>query len=432
MLKQTIILLLSILSSVSSIASMIKPTFLAEVTPEGAKITAISLEYENNILSGSDLRKVYDVATSLNQKEYLKRNIIRAYVNDKPSKSFESKSGKFVILELDDRDTNANFYSLRTENEQLVGFKTKDANGKIIYIDKVQSNKVPEFYQKELTYLIKQTGILKFSNGIDIAPSDIKTYANRENISIKYIDLFSSHQISLSPLENHLLYRLYSPQKVENKKYPLTLFLHGSGQVGKDNIAQLLSSKGAISTLQYEEGFVVAPQYSSVFDPFDKEGIHWQTDNRHRLIFKMLDEIIANNPHIDTRRIYIVGVSRGAEGGLYLLQKRPELFAAALLMSGREANTIEWIDGNATKASLLALKDKPIWLFHSKEDKVSPVQGSRTNYDLLSKEIGSKFVRYTEFTTQKEGDNGIVNNNAHNSWDAVFNSPEVMNWLLKQ
>ena len=287
-------------------------------------------------------------------------------------------------------------------------------------------------YQNELTYLVKQKGILKFSNGEDVSPSEIKDYANKENISIKYIDLFSSHQISLSQAENNLLYRLYSPQKIENKKYPLTLFLHGSGQVGKDNMAHLLSSKGAISTLQYEEGFVVAPQYSSVFDPFDKEGIHWQINNRHQLIFKMLDEIIANNPNIDTQRIYVVGLSRGAEGGLYLLQKRPELFAGALLMSGREANTIEWIDGNATKDSLLALKDKPIWFFHSKEDKVSPVQGSRINYDILSKEIGSKFVKYTEFTTQQEGDNGIVNNNAHNSWDAVFNSPEAMEWLLKQ
>ena len=432
MLKRTILLLLSIFSSAFSIASTIKPTFLAEVTPTGAKITAVALEYKDNILSGSDLRKIYDVETSLNQKEYIKRNIIRAYVNDKPNKAFESKAGKFVILELDYRDTNANFYSLRTENDQAVSFKAKDANGQIIHVNKVQSNKVPEFYQNELTYLVKQKGILKFSNGEDVSPSEIKDYANKENISIKYIDLFSSHQISLSQAENNLLYRLYSPQKIENKKYPLTLFLHGSGQVGKDNMAHLLSSKGAISTLQYEEGFVVAPQYSSVFDPFDKEGIHWQINNRHQLIFKMLDEIIANNPNIDTQRIYVVGLSRGAEGGLYLLQKRPELFAGALLMSGREANTIEWIDGNATKDSLLALKDKPIWFFHSKEDKVSPVQGSRINYDILSKEIGSKFVKYTEFTTQQEGDNGIVNNNAHNSWDAVFNSPEAMEWLLKQ
>lgn len=432
MLKRTILLLLSIFSSMYSIASTIKPTFLAEVTPTGAKITAVALEYENNILSGSDLRKIYDVETSLNQKEYIKRNIIRAYVNDTPNKAFESKAGKFVILELDDRDANANFYSLRAENDQAVSFKAKDANGKIIYVNKVQSNRIPEFYQNELTYLVKQKGILKFSNGVDASPSEIKDYANKENISIKYIDLFSSHQISLSQAENNLLYRLYSPQKIENKKYPLTLFLHGSGQVGKDNIAHLLSSKGAISTLQYEEGFVVAPQYSSVFDPFDKEGIHWQTNNRHQLIFKMLDEIIANNPNIDSRRIYVVGLSRGAEGGLYLLQKRPELFAAALLMSGREANTIEWIDGNASKDNLLVLRDKPIWLFHSKEDKVSPVNGSRINYGILSKDIGSKLVKYTEFNTQNEGDNGIVNNNAHNSWDAVFNSYEVIKWLLEQ
>ncbi|MCT8623656.1 phospholipase, partial [Glaesserella parasuis] len=220
--------------------------------------------------------------------------------------------------------------------------------------------------------------------------------------------------------------------------YPLIIFLHGSGQVGKDNIAHLLSSKGAIATLQYEDGFVLAPQYDSVFDSFDnysmgsKGGIHWQTDNRHNLLLKMIDKTLDSYPMIDPNRIYITGLSRGAEGGLYLLLKRPDFFAGALLMGGREAYTIEWIDGNATKENLSPIKNIPIWFFHSKEDKVSPVKGSRINYQILAKELNAPYVKYTEFSTEKEGDNGIINNNPHNTWDAVFNSPEVLNWLLQQ
>ena len=105
---------------------------------------------------------------------------------------------------------------------------------------------------------------------------------------------------------------------------------------------------------------------------------------------------------------------------------------AQIAFAGREAYTLEWMDGNATKDNLMPLKDLPLWFFHSKEDKVSPVQGSRINYQILHKELKAPNVKYTEFTTEQPGDNGIVNNNAHNTWDAVFNSPEVMTWLLQQ
>ncbi|MFD1805103.1 phospholipase [Pasteurella oralis] len=410
----------------------INATLLADVTEKGAKITGIAVEYEANLLAGSDLRQIYQIQTALEQAEAMPRTLLRAYVNDTPNKAYQSKAGRFVILELDERDKNADFYSLKVENNQPVKFKSKDSTGQLVDVEKVQANRVPVFYDDKLVYTIKQAGLLKLTNGKTLQSSEIKQAATKAQVKTRYIDDFTAHSISLAKADNQLLYRLYKPTLQEGKKYPLTLFLHGSGQVGKDNMAHLLSSKGAIATLQYEDGFVLAPQYASVFDPFDKKGIHWQTDNRHQLVFKMLDEVMANNPNIDTKRIYIVGLSRGAEGGLYLLQKRPHFFAGALLMSGREANTVEWIDGNATVESLSALKDVPMWFFHSIEDKVSPVVGSRINYDILQNKVNAKNVKYTEFSVQQVGDNGIINNNPHNTWDAVFNSPEVIMWLLEQ
>ncbi|SUC10630.1 Poly(3-hydroxybutyrate) depolymerase [Pasteurella canis] len=414
------------------IPQAIKATLLADVTEKGAKITGVALEYESNLLAGSDLRQVYQIHTALEQAEAMPRTLLRAYVNDTPSKSYQSKAGRFVILELDERDKNADFYSLKVENNQPVKFKSKDTAGQLVEVEKVQANRVPEFYDDKLVYTIKQAGLLKLTNGKTLQPSEIKQTAAKTQVKTHYIDDFTAHSVSLEKADNQLLYRLYKPVLQEGKKYPLTLFLHGSGQVGQDNIAHLLSSKGAMTTLQYEDGFVLAPQYASVFDPFDKKGIHWQTNNRHQLVFKMIDEVIANNPYIDTARIYIVGLSRGAEGGLYLLQKRPHFFAGALLMSGREANTVEWVDGNATAESLSALKDVPMWFFHSVEDKISPVAGSRINYDILKNKVNATNVKYTEFSVQQAGDNGIINNNPHNTWDAVFNSPEAIMWLLEQ
>ncbi|BFU61128.1 MULTISPECIES: phospholipase [Rodentibacter] len=418
-------------------AGAIKTTLLAEVTPSGQKVTAVALEYENRVLASSDLRSTYKVFTQLEEKEKIPRTIIRAYVNDLPERSVQAKVGKFVILELDDRDSNARLYSLELGNQQPMKFQAKDKSGHIIEIEKVQGIKIPQYYGSKLTYQIEQIGYIKLSSGKTIERNEIIQSAEKTNVKTLFIDDFSE-QIATLDGKNSLKYRFYRPSSIEHKKYPLTIFLHGSGQVGTDNIAHIVSNKGAISTLQYEQGFVLAPQYSTVFDPFDdkekgqKGGIHWQTQNRINLVLKMIDDIIADNPAIDKDRIYLVGLSRGAEGVLNLLLKRPHFFAGAVLASGREAYTIEWVDGNADKNNLSPIKDMPLWFFHSKEDKVSPVKGSRINYQILVNELGAKNVRYTEFSTEKEGDNGILNNNAHNTWDAVFNSSEVMKWLLQQ
>ncbi|MDG6366341.1 alpha/beta hydrolase-fold protein [Glaesserella parasuis] len=412
-------------------------TFLAETTAKGQKIKALALKYEDNILSGSDLSQLYKVTPYLDGKPLKDRVILKAYVNDQPDISFKSKQGKFVVIEMDVRDKGSDLYEIKVENDNPMLFREKDIQGNIISSEKKQAIRVPVFYGERLSYNIEQTGFLKLTNGKTLDKDQWIETILRDNLKTD-TDSFVERSVAINDPKNKLHYRLHIPSSLNKEKYPLIIFLHGSGQVGKDNIAHLLSSKGAIATLQYEDGFVLAPQYDSVFDSFDnysmgsKGGIHWQTDNRHNLLLKMIDNTLDSYPMIDPNRIYITGLSRGAEGGLYLLLKRPDFFAGALLMGGREAYTIEWIDGNATKENLSPIKNIPIWFFHSKEDKVSPVKGSRINYQILTKELNAPYVKYTEFSTEKEGDNGIINNNPHNTWDAVFNSPEVLNWLLQQ
>lgn len=419
-------------------AKNIQVTLLSDITAQGQKITGVALEYEDNILSGTDLRKIYKISTALDNQEKRERTVLKAYVNNQPTLSVQPHSGRFVIIELDNQDKNADVYSLKTANEKPMQFLTRDKQGNISQIEKVQATKIPQYYEDRLKYFIEQTGYLKLINGKTVAKSQLNQSAVKDHIKTTYLDNFSAGKIVLNSPQNTLHFKVYKPKVENNKKYPLTIFLHGSGQVGSDNIAQLLSSKGAISTLQYEAGFVLAPQYESVFDPFDnkahgqKGGIHWQTENRQQLVLKMIDETLKNNPQVDLDRIYLIGLSRGSEGALNLLLKRPHFFAGALLMSGREVLTNEWIDGNASKENLAPIKDIPMWFFHSKEDKISPVNGSRINVKILQQQLQAANVKYTEFTMENAGDNGIINNNAHNTWDAVFNSPEVMQWLLQQ
>ncbi|MGR3806745.1 Predicted peptidase [Pasteurella testudinis DSM 23072] len=420
-------------------AKSAQATLITEVSAKGQKISAISLEYEDNLLSGDELQDLYQVEVRLDSQTQGTRQILRAYSNNKPEPSPIPNAGKYLILELNKWDKNADLYSLKTENSEPMLFRAKNEKQEITQREIVQSNRVPQFYQERLEYVIQRQGLLKLSNGKTLAPETISVTAEPQNVNNRLIDQFAANQVYLNDPKNSLHYRLYSPQqKSDLKKHPLTIFLHGSGQLGADNMAHLLSSTGAISTLKYEDGFVLAPQYASVFDPFDdiqkgqRGGVHWQTENRRTLLLAMIDKTLQENPQIDPARIYLVGLSRGAEGALYLLLDRPHFFAAALLMSGREAYSVEWIDGNATQENLAPLADTPIWFFHSKEDKVSPVAGSRINYQILHDQLKNPNVRYTEFSFNQAGDNGILNNNPHNTWDAVFNSLEVNLWLLQQ
>lgn len=416
--------------------SIVNATLIAELSPNGQKISALALEYEDNLISGSHLAPIFEINTLLDQQETGKRSVLNTYSNNKAAKSASPQAGKFLILELDVQDANANLYQLQIENEAAQTFRARDKQGNIVNVEKVQANRVPQYYGERLVYRIRQNGHLKLLNGKTVGKNHIETTAAQ--VLMPYVQDFTPHHISAADNpDNRLHYRLYQPQQVGEKTYPLTVFLHGSGQLGKDNTAQLLSSKGAIATLQQEQGFVLAPQYASVFDPFDDAskgqtgGIHWQTQNRLALLLKMIDETIAAHPNIDKNRIYLIGLSRGAEGALKLLQQRPDFFAAALLLSGREANTIEWIDGQADAESLEPVKHIPMWFFHSKEDKTAPVEGTRINVAIL-RELKAPFLRYTEFSTMQAGDNGILSKNPHNTWESVFDSPEVIHWLLTQ
>ena len=67
-----------------------------------------------------------------------------------------------------------------------------------------------------------------------------------------------------APDGTEVLYRLASPEKTEpGKKYPLVLFLHGSGERGTDNTAQMKHGVPAIlagAEKLNEPVFLIAPQ----------------------------------------------------------------------------------------------------------------------------------------------------------------------------
>lgn len=215
-----------------------------------------------------------------------------------------------------------------------------------------------------------------------------------------------------------LVYRASVPQfPVEGIKYPLILFLHGSGECGNDNLRQITQGAPALMTTllkQRQPVIVVAPQCQNT--NWWVRGLAFQPNyamsptpsDSLRLSLALCRSWVAAGL-VDSNRLYITGLSLGAFGTWDAIQREPTLFAAAIPISG---------GGDIRR--IQPLKKLPIWVFHGRDDKNVPVDCSRRMV-LALKQAGNAAVRYTEYE-----------NAAHNVWDRTYADPEVIDWLLKQ
>lgn len=221
-----------------------------------------------------------------------------------------------------------------------------------------------------------------------------------------------------------LRYRLLLPANYDaNKKYPLIVFLHGSGERGTDNNAQLLHGGDMFlrdSIRANYPAFVLFPQCppDQIWAPmkFDRDTsgkvirrdfpLNEGPTPPTALLNSLLDSLLASGK-VDTKRVYIGGLSLGGMGTFYMISTRPKTFAAAFPICGA---------GNVAEARRFA-KKVPVWIFHGGEDKVVPTEASRA-YDVKLKALGAE-EKYTEYP-------GV----GHNSWDNVFVEPGLMSWIF--
>lgn len=223
-----------------------------------------------------------------------------------------------------------------------------------------------------------------------------------------------------------LPYRILYPLNYDAKKqYPLVLFLHGAGERGTNNEAQLVHGSALFSDSANRTRYpaiVVFPQcpYTDFWarirlvkpakDSIPHQ-IEYLTDGPNKsmtLVNQLLDSLAAQRM-VDNKRIYVGGLSMGGMGTFELLWRKPGFFAAAFPICG---------GGNVDKASTYADKF-PAWIFHGAKDPVVDVNDSRKMYAAL-KAAGAN-AKYTEYPNVK-----------HDSWTNVFAEPELLPWLFSQ
>ncbi|HEY4149563.1 MAG TPA: dienelactone hydrolase family protein, partial [Chitinophagaceae bacterium] len=112
--------------------------------------------------------------------------------------------------------------------------------------------------------------------------------------------------------------------------------------------------------------------------------------------------------NIDEKRRYVIGLSRGGFGAWDFICQRPEMFAAAVPVSGGGDPSL------APKIVKVA-----VWAFHGTKDKNVPVMASRNMIDAIKTAGGNP--RYTEYPDL-----------GHNIWDQVRTTPGLLDWLFAQ
>ena len=221
-----------------------------------------------------------------------------------------------------------------------------------------------------------------------------------------------------------LLYRLFVPPKHESgDKLPLILFLHGAGERGDDNEAQLIHAEVLRFVSDEAQAkqpcILVAPQcpkddkwvpaYFGLkqFKEPPKEDTPGGPSTAMRLVTEMLDALEKELP-VDPNRRYVTGLSMGGYGSFDLCIRQPHRFAAAVP-----------ICGGADPARAKEIAHIPFWIFHGADDPVVPVQLSRNMVEALE-QAGAR-PKYTEYPGVK-----------HNAWHRAYTEPELADWLLSQ
>ena len=214
-----------------------------------------------------------------------------------------------------------------------------------------------------------------------------------------------------------LRYRLLRPESTAaGVKYPVVLFLHGAGERGEDNAAQLKHCVSIFTQPPVRAKYpcyVVVPQVPTGQLWAD---IDWTKTEAvmpadptpsMRNTLEALAELEKEFP-IDSERRYISGISMGGYGTWDALCRKPDHWAAAVP-----------ICGGGDPAMIARAAKVPIWVFHGDADRAVAVAHSRRMVAALRAAGGSPL--YSEYARVD-----------HNSWTPAYQEPDLLPWLFAQ
>ena len=182
------------------------------------------------------------------------------------------------------------------------------------------------------------------------------------------------------------------------KRYPLILFLHGSGERG--NKVENIKKYGIHRYIGKRDipAIIISPQCAanSFWDKY--------IDDLETLIAEMTKEY-----KVDENRIYLIGISLGAFAAWNFGMQKPDLFAAIVPIAG----------GAMLPQFSYRMKNTPVYAFHGAKDNVVLVEESIKAVSALREAGGN-----VELT--------IVEDAGHELCTTVFGRDELYEWLFQK
>jgi dienelactone hydrolase len=203
-----------------------------------------------------------------------------------------------------------------------------------------------------------------------------------------------THEQYIRPI-NYLLYLPDGFREDTLKKWPLLLFLHGSGESG-DNLEKV-KTHGPPKLIEQGKKYpfiVVSPQAMQA-----NQG--WSAADLYALL-----QDCKQKYRVDPDRIYLTGLSMGGFGAWKLALEHPEEFAAVVP-----------ICGGGDTADIWKLRNTAVWCFHGAKDNNVPLAADQAMINALHVyNPSAKLTVYPEA--------------GHDSWTVTYNNDSLYQWLL--
>lgn len=238
-----------------------------------------------------------------------------------------------------------------------------------------------------------------FATIFNIFPSNLTEGINPDNRIFLCHSEYGAYVYKTGDTE--LPFRLLAPDTSSDNttKYPLIVFLHGSGERGTNNRAQMEDSLIKGISANGTKCFVAMFQCP--------KNDYWASEKISSAVTGCVNLLSRQYP-VDENRTYITGLSMGGCGTYDQIFMNPDLYAASIALCGYYNNCSDY-------SAFAAI---PLWIAHATGDPSVDVQCSRDIYAGI-KALGGELAIYEE-----------IDSDEHDIWDDFYARAEVWNWLF--
>ncbi len=401
-------------------------TAITEVFGDGAKLTAIAIEYDSPVKGANLSAESFRVEG---------RTVTGVFASTSADPAGRSEEGPFAIVTLSPDDADAALARQVGQQGDPADGSAEGTPGGPRGRGPGKAGDIPAY---DTTWPPASATVVQSGKAF--------TTSRVENL---IVDDFRQLEFNDPETRKQLRYNLFVPKDYDaTKRYPLVLFMHDAGATSDVTRTTLFQGLGAIAWASPEDQakrpcFVLAPQYAETIADDDS-----RTSDALDATINLIGAL-AREYSIDTKRLYTTGQSGGCMMSIAMDIKYPGFFAASFLVAG------QW-----DPALVKPLASQKLWILVSQDDdKAFPGQNAitavlqaegakisravwngdwtarefRTAYDRIEAEDSPiNYVTFAPGTVIPEGQSAAGASGHRNTWRIAYTIDPIREWIFQQ